>query len=516
MPYFGHADDFPLQWHKTISESPSASSCVSTIQDFLEGYGFSDPELEKKIVNSRGQTLFQIHQETCKSFGEFEGFYWLFRYNGAGRISDWTVLPFENCRLGKPDDKGYISKIYYNPFFGTKEYAGKQKKLTIVYDCYNPNAALAQYQAQKAAYKGQVLFVGTSTATSRFYPFPKAASAVKAMRTETGVGDYHESNVNNGFLQPFLLAMIGNPNEPSTNPDFATTGDEKPTTVADELDHYISDNFMGAKRVGNMWVSWFANKEEIPVPVAMPSNNNGDYFITLDNQCTKKITIAFNVVPILANIHEGVSLGGDGNMLRVAVKMQQQRAKKGQRVLTDNYQKILAQFSEPYTEEVDIAPYNPYPELEVLDDKIWNAMTEEEKRNWIEENTEITLTEETPAVQEPGQIAPTQQARLLNVVPVAFPDGVRTQVKRALDFIDKMGLKCGGKAGRTVSEAILNNENMGLKQLKRIHSFVKKNSQHENKQFNDGCDVILYNAWGGKEMENFLDGELQRLNAWLN
>lgn len=515
MPYFGHADDFPLQWHKTVSESSSASSCVNTIQDFLEGYGFSDPELEKKIVNSRGQTLFQIHQETCKSFGEFEGFYWLLKYNALGKITDWTVLPFENCRLGKPDDKGYISKIYYNPFFGTKEYAGKQKKMTVVYDCYNPSAVLSQYAEQKGLYKGQVLFVGTSTATSRFYPFPKAVSAVKAMKTEAGVADYHESNVNNSFLQPFMLAMIGDPNAPVRNPDSDSDTGE-PRTAAEEVDDIISNNFMGAKRVGNMWVSWYANKDEIPIPIPMPSNNTGDYFITLDNQCTKKITIAFNVVPILANIHEGVSLGGDGNMLRVAVKMQQQRAKKGQRVLTDNYQKILIQFDKPYNEEVDIAPYNPYPELEVLDDKIWAAMSDEEKRNWIEENTEITLIDEAQTVQEPGQVTPPQQNRLLNAVPVAFPDSVRNQVKRSLEYIDKMQIKCGGKAGRQVSEAIMNNENMGLKQLKRIHSFVKKHSQHENKPFNDGCDVILYNAWGGKEMEKFLETELQRMNAWLN
>jgi len=136
LPYFD-SDNFPLQWHKAISESPSATACVSTIQDFLEGFGFSDPELEKKPVNSRGETMFQLHQKSCRDYGEFEGFVWHFMFNRAGKITEWSLLPFENCRLGKPDSHGYINKILYNPFFGTSEYRTVNQE-TVIYDCYNP------------------------------------------------------------------------------------------------------------------------------------------------------------------------------------------------------------------------------------------------------------------------------------------------------------------------------------------------------------------------------------------
>lgn len=422
-------------------------------------------------------------------------------------------MPFENCRLGKPDDKGYISKIYCNPFFGTSEYRGMDKKRTVIYDVYNPAAVREQYVEQKDNFKGQVLFVGTTTATSRFYPLPKGDSCRAWMKIEKGVSDYHQDNINNGFLQAFMLIMKGDPNAASTNPDYATTGDQRATTVAEEFDDVVSKNFMGAQRNGNMFVQWVSNTDEKPEVLALPANNNGDLFVTIDNQAQKKITTAFNVVPILANISEGVSLGGDGNMIRVAVKMQQQRAKKGQRVLVDSYSKVLKNFSKPYTQEITIAPYNPYPELEVLDDKIWNAMSTEEKRTWIEENTEVELIEEAPVVDSPQ--AP-QQARLLNVVPVAFPAKVVATVKKALEYQEKMGLKCGGMKGREVSKAIMENQNLGLRQLKRIYSFLKKNAQFENSTYNEGCSVIEYNAWGGKDMEVFLEKELERVNAWLN
>lgn len=503
LPYFNDFDNFPLKWHQVISKSPSGQSCVSTIQDFLEGSGFSDPTLEKRIVNSKGESLFQVHQKTVNDFAEFEGFAWKFMWNPLGQITDWEVLPFENCRLGRPDDKGVIPKVLYNPYFGTDDF--QIQRDTIYYDTFNPKFVKEQIQNQGEKYRGQVFYYGTTTALSRFYPMPEATSAMKWMQAEAGVSDYHEDNINNGFLQPFMLGMIGDPNEPAG---------ESGNTKAEELDTIISENFMGAKRVGNMWVNWFANREEIPVVIPMPSNNSSEQFITMDNQATKKITIAFKVPAILANINEGVSLGGDGNAVRVAVKLMQQRSKKKQRVLTDSYQTVCKLLSQPYTQDITISPYNPYPELEVIDQKIWDALTDQERRQWIKENTEIELFEDDLAEEIPVLPAPAQ-ALMLNVVPVPFPDGVRAKVKKTLEFLDKMELKCGGRGGREVAEAIQNNHNMGLKALKRIHSYLKKRQDLANRP-NDNCDVILYNAWGGKDMEVFLESKLKELDAWLN
>lgn len=517
LPYFDYYDQFPLKWHQAISESPSGTACVSTIQDFLEGFGFSDPQLEKKVVNSKGETMFQLHKKTCKDFGEFEGFVWHFMYDGMGKITEWNLLPFENVRLGKPDSYGWISKIYYNPYFGTKDYK-TVKQETISYDVYNPTAVKDQIAAlgKKAnTYRGQVLFVGTTNALSRFYPLPEAHSAIKWMKIESGVSDYHEDNINNGFLQPFMLAMIGNPDEPVNNPDADST--EESLTRAEALDNVISEQFMGAKRVGNMWVQWFTNKDEVPIPIAMPSNNTGDLFVTVANQAIKMILTAFKVPGILANIHEGASLGGDGNMLRVAVKLMQQRVIKKQRILTDAYQSILINFQTPYTQEITIAPYNPYPELEVLDDKIWNEMSADERRDWIEKNTEIELFDDdispvTSPVTPNGQ----PQQRISNAIPVSFPEDIRNSIKKALDFQDKMQLRCVSRGGRQLSEAIMNNQSLGFRSLKRVYNYLKKNGHFENALYSEGCGAVSYHAWGGKKMEKFLENELKRVDSWLN
>lgn len=513
IPYFGGLDNFPLQWHQAISESPSATACVSTIQDFLEGTGFSDPELEKLIVNYKGETFFQVHQKVCKDFGEFEGFALRVMYSGDGRVSEILHLPFENVRLGKPDDKGYIAEILYNPYFGTSDF--KISKDTTNFDSYNPKSVQAQMIEQKELYKGQVLFVGTTNALSRFYPMPEAHASIKWFKIEAGVSDYHEDNINNGFLQPFMLAMIGDPNAPINNPEGSDSTEVK--TQGEAFDELIEANFMGAKRVGNMWVQWFANKDEVPIPIPMPSNNNGDLFVTVDNQATKKITIAFKVPAILANINEGVSLGGDGNMVRVAVKLMQQRVIKKQRILTDTYSTLLKNFTKPYVQEITIAPYNPYPELEVIDDKIWAEMSPEDRKKWIEENTEIVLQDEVlPVVPSPAQLSNKKQEKWTNAIPVEFPESVRASVKKAIDYNDKMGIKCISGPSRQVSDAIINNNSMGLKQLRRLYNYLNARPQFANSAYKDGCEVIKYAAWGGKEMEFFLEAKLNEFDKWLN
>jgi len=513
LPYF-EDDKFPLKWHKAISESPSATACVSTISDFLEGFGFSDSTLEKRIVNTSGETLFQIHKKISQSFAEFEGFYIHFMYNAGGKITQMRVLPFESCRLGDADNNGIISTIYYNPFFGIDDKRAYTKGDITVYSAFDLPAVRAQIKKEGPKYKGQVLFVGTTTALSRFYPYPEAASAMPWMRSEAGIAEYHEQNINNGMHQPYILVMKGNPSDPSTNPEY--TGSTKPTTIAEEFQEVVSHNFMGSKRVGNLMVQWvnIAQGEETPEVIPLPSNASGDLFVTIDNQATKKITVAFKVPGVLANIQEGVSLGGDGNQIRVAVKLMQQRVIKKQRVLTDTYEMILRNSQDPYTDPITIVPYNPYPELEVIDDKIWNSMTEEERRKWINDNTEIELIEEAQ-VEAPNQPEPTTANSFKNLVPTGFPDNIRNLVKKALEFDEATGMKCSRPGGRDVAQKIIDNQNMGLRQLKRIYSYVKKRQELANSTF-DSCDSIMYHQWGGKAMEQFLEAKIKDIEAWLN
>lgn len=513
LPY-GADDSFPLQWAKAIEESPSAAACLSTLIDFLTGYDFSDENLSKIIVNSKGETFGQIHQQTVKDDGQFYGVYWHFMYNGAGRITEWRVLPFQNCRLGKPDDSGWISKIHYNPFFGTSEYNGVQKTETIIYDVFNPAAIKSQMAKEKNQYKGQVLFIASPTPLSPYYPVHEAYPVKPWMKIEAGVADYHEDKIDNGFLQDYILVMKGNPNAPSNNPDYANAGPNKQVgTIGQEFNDVMNKNFMGRGKHANVMVQWVDIGEEKPEVVPIPNNATSDMFVTLDNQATKKITVGWKVPAILANINEGVSLGGDGNAVRVAVKLMQQRVVRKQRILTDAYGKVLKMLEKPYMEDIDIVPYNPYPELEVVDPAQWEALTLEERRQYIKDRSDIELIEEpeiTPTPAAPGTPEPT------NAITVTIPDKVKKTIQQALKYHDESNSGCIKPVGRLMAEGFLKYSSHKMKDLKRVYNFLKKHEIHKDKPFNEGCEVIQYNAWGGYEMKTFLDQKMKDFEEWLN
>src|ERR1041385_4160175 len=195
----GANDCFPIEWAQTISDSPTGSSCLGTLQDFIEGQKFSDTDLMNVVVNTKGETFWQIHQQSADSWGEEEGVFYLLRYNALGNITEWEFIPFENCRFGRPDDKGIISKIYVNPYFGTSEYRSSDKTQTKTYDVFNPKAVKDQMIKQGSKFKGQIFYAGTTTSLSRFYPRPKPMSAKKWMKIEAGIADYHEDKIDNGF-----------------------------------------------------------------------------------------------------------------------------------------------------------------------------------------------------------------------------------------------------------------------------------------------------------------------------
>lgn len=508
---YGIEDAFPLKRALIVKQSPSATSCISTVCDFIEGDGLNDQDLANRIVNDRGETFAHIHSLTSQSLGENEGFYWLFKYNGMGAITNWYVLPFENCRLGQPDDTGFISKVHYNPFFGTDEYSSK-KKYTQIYDIFQPQAVPAQLLEQKDKYKGQVFFYGTTTALNRFYPVPEYFSAKDAMEAEAAVEEYNKNDVTNGLVTPFMLLMKGNPDEPSGNPALKNhNGEGKPATLGQEADLYISENFQGSKRVGNLWLQWVNQGEEAPEVLALPSTSNEGKLNFIATNAKKSINIATKVPSVLANMQEGASLGGDGNEIRAAVKLMQSRVIKKQRLLTDSYSRALKLFVKPYLDEIRIVPYNPFPELQKVDPEIWDTLSVEEKRKWIKDNTDIELIEENENL-----VNPSPAAKFTNAIPLSFPEKSLKNIQKSLEYMDKMGVKCGGKPGKEVAQGILDGKPMGLRQVKRIYSYLKKNEVYSNKTFSEGCEVILYNAWGGKEMFDYLESKMEEIEKWLN
>lgn len=504
---YGENDSFPTRLSKLVQESPTATSCLSTLTDFITGEGFNNQDIENIVINNQGTTLFQLHNFTSDSLAHFQGFAWLFKFNSGGDIIEWYPIPFENCRLGVPDDKGYISKIFYNPYFGTELF---KEEYTTWYDVWNNDSTVVLQQATRKGFKGQILWFGVRKSRSPFYPVPDYYSAKEWMEVESLAGTYFSSNLKNGYLQPSIFRFIGDPNQPAYPGDTS----ENPVTKGQMIGQMMAEEFSGAKRVGRIMAFWGTNRDEWPDVIPFPANNNSDTYRTQDDQATKKITIATKVPAILANISEGVSLGGDGNTIRAAVKLMQQRVVRPQSILTDNYNKVLPRLLKPINEKVEIVSYDPFPELESVDERVWDELTQEERRLWIKDHTNIKLLNETPLPaqdQETPQPDTSTQAKYTSLWYTTYPEKARQNAKFALDWQDKTGNKCSKAAGRKISDRIIKGDALSAKEIKRLSTYLSKNILHKDKEFDKSCDAVLFHAWGGGDMMTWANEKVKEI-----
>lgn len=415
---YGEDDALPLRIAKLVQESPATQACISTRAKYIKGASFSDPNLMNKKVDKYGTTLWQLHSQLSDIISLYEGFSVNLKFDTEGKITNTYILPFESCRLEKPDESGYVHNIKYNPYFGTQEY---QKTYTCIYPVYDRKTVLNQINEYTTSYKGQVYYYGKTRPLYRFYPVPDYWSAKRWIEVDARIQEFHAENLENGFFQSVLMNVIGNPNDWSTNPKYQKTVEgtdgtkrfESTKTVGEEFNEMMSEAFSGSRKAGTALALWSNNQDSSVKIQAFPTNTNADLFTALQDLTTKNITIACQVPGILANISEGVNLGSGGSEIQKAVELMQSRIIEQQQELLKFYNEVLLpNMQQPISSKVEIVNYTPITTPIELDDKFWEVLSVEEKRLFIRKNfptIDLSVVQTTPAIQPNQQPAQPDQ-----------------------------------------------------------------------------------------------------------
>ena len=481
--------------------------------------GFSDPNLADLKINSRGERFGDFHSNNASAEAMFDGFSANIMYDSSAAISEIYVVPFEYCRLTKPDSKGVINKIKVNPYYGTCDY---RKQDTVEYDVYNPDPKIVLKQQEKAtdkttgkcSYKGQILYIATTQPLSRFYPAPKYYSAENWMEVDESIGGFHKNNVNNNFLQSAIIKMIGDESTPSTHPDDVIWNSDRsayevdPTKTVGYRFNIEMQKFTGWTNAGNIMALWGASKDAMPEISAFPTNTQSELFKTVQDITTEQIARATKVPSVLANISSGANLGGDGNIIRASVKLMQQRVVKIHAMLERVYKDLLSHMKVPFKGDVKILHYNPFPEMQVIDPLIWAALPIEAQRAWIKKNTDFEIPDAAPVTAPTAAVKTSFQ----DVFYADYPASAKAKAQKALDFRSKSEAKCGGKAGWAMTEDIIAGKPLSFKMIKRIYNYLNKNRDFENHIFTDSCESVLFSAWGGSEMLDWAANKIASIN----
>jgi hypothetical protein len=82
-----------------------------------------------------------------------------------------------------------------------------------------------------------------------------------------------------------------------------------------------------------------------------------------------------------------------------------------------------------------------------------------------------------------------------------YPDGVKNNAKRALEWVDKNGWgSCGTPVGKQRANQLAKGEPISVETIKRMYSFLSRHAGdlESSTAYGDGCGKLMYDAWGGK------------------
>lgn len=95
-----------------------------------------------------------------------------------------------------------------------------------------------------------------------------------------------------------------------------------------------------------------------------------------------------------------------------------------------------------------------------------------------------------------------------------YPDAVKNNAKRALEWADKNGWgSCGTPVGKLRANQLSKGEPISVDTIKRMYSYV---SRHEvdletSKSFGDGCGYLMMMSWGGLAAGRWAHNKLKEL-----
>lgn len=389
---WGPADDLPLRIMDAVNKSQTATSCLDTLEAFMGGSGFTDEGLMSHPIDEKGTTLWDFHCQTIPYLAKLEAHSVNFKFDHNGKITNAFVTGTESCRFVRPIGKSKnIGFIKFNPYFGTAE---DNKDFTSVFPVFDIEKVIEQVKNIDDEYNGQMYFFGTVRPPYKFYPVPKYWSGEEWIYVDAGIKTFHKTNMENGFFQSTLINMIGNPNQPSSNPKYMTevtgtdtTKRKKSTvTVGQEFDEQMSSAFSGVRKAGTAMVLWSLNKDQAVNIQGFPVTANFDLLAGTYNDAIKGICTATGIDPILLTIQNN-GLANAGDSVRAVIEYTQSKVSRQQKYLENFYNKtMLPNMQKSVKQEVKIKNYSPIATSVVVDDKYWNVLSDVEKKDFVKQN----------------------------------------------------------------------------------------------------------------------------------
>lgn len=206
---YGEDNLYPQRAIIARDSSKTAKPCCERYSEFLNGEGFTSPQLASLILNRKGHTGNDFLDHIAKSFSWSNGFFVHVGYNLNYKINSVKVLNFEYNRFDIPDSEGDFFKIKYSTNWENNQWKNPKSFMEIVdYDVFNPDPMVVKDQIEQCGgilnYKGQIFYW-----TPEEGQYPKATFDVvfDQAQTQSEIAIFDLSMEQNGFKAGHIMLV---------------------------------------------------------------------------------------------------------------------------------------------------------------------------------------------------------------------------------------------------------------------------------------------------------------------
>ena len=370
LEIYTNGDDnaYPERIERLKNNSITAKMSSDIMVQYLIGKGFG--ELDNAKIG--GVKLIDLADDIARDLVDNKGVFIHVNYNANFVVSNWSVIPFNECRVGKKDSQEYNGKILVS-----KDWNDIKKNPATPINVYNNSIDVVKYQmgvtdtdsideiANKVAkYKGQILYINLDS--QYYYPLARIDAVQLDCRSEYLASVYKNEILERGFFGKTLVVtrpLIDNQliKDAQISQDANLLRQVRDAESERENFKETIKDFVGAGGSGgvlHMEVDFKGeNLNDAILFKNIESNIDDKLFQFTEDSSMSKILMAYNNLPV-ALVKASESLfGNSGEALRVAKETYWENTSKDRNKLETLVNDLLRVTDGiAYTEYVRILP----------------------------------------------------------------------------------------------------------------------------------------------------------------
>jgi hypothetical protein len=346
----GEDNNYPERMERFRNNSVTATMASNKMIQYVLGKGFGESD-NLRIGNVK---LIDLADDIARDIVDNRGVFIHVNYDANYDISDFNVLPFNQCRVGEKDSKEYNGKILIY-----KDWAAKiDKSIVQILNVFNPDKEKIAYQVEKAGgiekYKGQVFYYNMDN--QYYYPLARIDPVAFECDNEYQASLYKNEILRRGFFGKTLVVT-----RPLIDAGFVETALasndslqianlRKQESEVEKFKEGLKD-FIGVGNIGgvmHLQVDFAGEKLDDAILFKnIESNINPDLFKFTEDSAVAKILMAFNNLPITLVKSESSLFGMGGGALRVAKETYWEDTNKERNLLETILNDLLSKMGNP-------------------------------------------------------------------------------------------------------------------------------------------------------------------------